>query len=111
MFLQNYNFLAISDKIFFIFDNQTKLTMQIVPLGSKILVRDIPQQEKKTASGIVLINEDYYKRVTIIDISPQSAISEYIKIGYTCLCERTGVELEPGLFLCNESNIVSILPE
>jgi len=70
------------------------------PLGNKILVRDIIEGEKKTASGIILKVEEHYRKVTVEAISPDSQTQ--LKPGDVCLCNPGGVELEPGLWLCNE---------
>lgn len=70
------------------------------PLGDKILVRDI-NEEKKTASGIILdAVKSFYKKVEIVAVSPDSTTN--LKPGDICLSGRGGVELEPGVWLCQE---------
>lgn len=73
------------------------------PLGNKILVRDIIE-EKKTESGIVDLTQDALKKVKIVQVSPDSAT--YLKPDDICLSERGGVEIEKGLWLCQESMLV-----
>ena len=72
------------------------------PLGNKILVRDIKQGEKKTESGIILEGvKEHYRKVEIVEVSTDS--NTELKPGDICLCNPGGVELEDGLWLCNEN--------
>lgn len=73
------------------------------PLGNKILVRDIIEDEKKTESGIVLVDvgNNPYRKVKIEKLSAESKTT--LKKGDICLCNSGGVELEKGLWLCNEN--------
>jgi chaperonin GroES len=71
------------------------------PLGNKILVRDIIE-EKKTESGIILDTvKQHYKKVEVVAVSPDSETK--LAVGDICLSNHGGVELERGLWLCNES--------
>jgi hypothetical protein len=89
------------------------------PLGRKILVKDIIEDGveklnsltvKTVASGIITAAHEHYRKVEIIDISPESQakyLSDYkiehpLKVGDVCLCNPGGVELETGLWLCDE---------
>lgn len=81
------------------------------PLGNKILVRDIIEEERKTAGGLFIPEtaQETYKKVTIEAISPDTKLHYLLKdedikisIGDTCLSLRGGVELEKGLWLCSE---------
>lgn len=70
------------------------------PLGNKILVRDI-NEEKKTESGIILdLVKDHYRKVKIEAVSPDTQTE--LKPEDICLCNPGGVELEKGLWLCDE---------
>jgi co-chaperonin GroES (HSP10) len=80
------------------------------PLGNKILVRDIIE-EKKSESGLILDTiREHYKRVEVVSISPDSKLIFFneageivcLKAGDKCLANTGGVELERGLWLCNE---------
>lgn len=71
------------------------------PLGNKILVRDIEEEEKKTAAGIFLGTvSEHYRKVKVEETSPDSDTT--LKAGDICLCNPGGVELEKGLWLCSE---------
>jgi co-chaperonin GroES (HSP10) len=71
------------------------------PLGNKILVKDIVE-EKKSASGLILDTvKTHYKKVEIIAVSPDSQAK--VQVGDVCLANRGGVELEQGIWLCNET--------
>lgn len=35
-------------------DKQTKADSKIIPLGDRVLVQEIPKEDKKTASGIII---------------------------------------------------------
>lgn len=74
------------------------------PLGNKILVRDLPKaEEKKTEGGIILNQEEWektYRKVKVEKTSPDSQTT--LKEGDICFCGFGGVELEKGLWLCNE---------
>lgn len=70
------------------------------PLGNKILVKDIIE-EKVSQSGLILDTiKDHYKKVEIVQVSPDSQTN--LKPGDICLANAGGVELEKGLWLCNE---------
>lgn len=71
------------------------------PLGNKILVRDLPKEEKQTKSGLLLLVEDHYRKIKVEAISPDSQTT--LAPGDICLCNPGGVELETGLWLCNEN--------
>ena len=75
------------------------------PLGNKILVRELPKEdEKKSDGGILILKtelEKYYRKVTIEATSPDT--KTILQKGDICLCGFGGVELEDGLWLCNES--------
>lgn len=84
------------------------------PLGNKILVRDIIEtEEKKTAAGIFLVDSanNPLRKVIIERVSPDSKVRCFdkneevvaIRSGDTCLCMPGGIELEKGLWLCNEN--------
>lgn len=77
------------------------------PLGNKILVRDIVEtEEKKTEGGIFIDKEEwqkFYKKVKIEEISPDS--KTVLKKDDVCFCTYGGVELEQGLWLCNENQL------
>lgn len=74
------------------------------PLGRKILVRDIKESgEKKTVGGILLNKEEWekvYRKVKVEKTSPDSNTT--LKEGDVCFCGFGGVELETGLWLCDE---------
>ena len=71
------------------------------PLGNKILVKDIIE-EKKSKSGLLLDTmKEHYKKVEIIKVSEDSQTK--LKAGDICLANAGGVELEKGIWLCNES--------
>jgi co-chaperonin GroES (HSP10) len=72
------------------------------PRGRKILVKDITEKEVKTKAGIILdpSKSNPYKKVKVVDVSPDC---EYgLKKGDVCLSLAGGVEVETGLWLCNE---------
>ena len=71
------------------------------PLGNKILVRDRPVGEKKTESGLILKVQQHYREVTVEATSPDSQTT--LVKGDLCLCNPGGVEVETGLWLCNEN--------
>lgn len=72
------------------------------PLGNKILVRDIIEEGKKTEAGIILDTlQKPLKKVEIVATSPDSETN--LKSGDKCLSEYGGVEIEKGLWLCNET--------
>jgi co-chaperonin GroES (HSP10) len=71
------------------------------PLGNKILVRDIPEEEKKTESGLVILEAKYYRKVEVVQVSADSTTK--LKPKDICLANPGGVELEKGLWLMNES--------
>lgn len=72
------------------------------PLGNKILVRDIIQEEKKSAGGLIIVDQSNpYRMVKIEKLSGESKTT--LKNGDICLCNSGGVELEKGLWLCNEN--------
>lgn len=71
------------------------------PLGNKILVRDIVEGEKTSEGGILLVGvKEHYRKVTVEAISPDSDTK--LIPGDVCLCNPGGVEIETGLWLCNE---------
>lgn len=71
------------------------------PLGDKILVRDIVE-ERKSAAGLILdMEKKPYKKVEIVAVSPDSVTK--LNVGDICLSKRGGVELEAGLWLCQET--------
>jgi len=71
------------------------------PLGNKILVKDIIE-EKRSESGIILDQvKEHYKKVEIVQVSEDSQTN--LKVGDICLANRGGIELEKGLWLCNEN--------
>jgi len=71
------------------------------PLGNKVLVKDIIE-EKKSASGLILDTvRDHYKKVEIVQVSKDSQTN--LQPGDICLANAGGVELEKGLWLCNEN--------
>jgi co-chaperonin GroES (HSP10) len=72
------------------------------PLGNKILVRDIKEGEKKTEGGLIIPEtaQQQYRKVTVEETSWDSDTK--LKPGDICLCNPGGVELEDGLWLCNE---------
>ena len=70
------------------------------PLGEKILVRDIIE-EKKSEAGLILDTvKSHYKKVKIEKVSKDSTSG--LAEGDICLANAGGVELEAGLWLCNE---------
>lgn len=71
------------------------------PLGNKVLVRDIIEGEKKTEGGLILPDNDHYRKVKIVAISPDSKTN--LQPDDICLSNPGGVELEKGLWLCNEN--------
>lgn len=89
------------------------------PLGTKILVRDVKEEGTEKVgslivrtkeSGIITAAAEQLRRVEIVDISTES-IAKYKKelgvdhplsVGDICLCNPGGVEVETGLWLCNE---------
>lgn len=80
------------------------------PLGNKVLVKDIIE-EKKSQSGLILDTViDHYKKVEIVAVSPESQAKYFnehglphpLMPGDICLANAGGVELEKGLWLCNE---------
>lgn len=73
------------------------------PLGNKILVRVINEEEKRSAGGIILTDKDPLRRVQVKSVSPDTATD--LKEGDICLSEYGGVEISKNLFLCNESLI------
>lgn len=76
------------------------------PLGNKILVKDITEKEQKTESGIIYdaSKSSPLKKVEIVKISEDSA--SRLSVGDICLSEKGGVELDSGVWLCNESLLV-----
>lgn len=70
------------------------------PLGNKILVRDI-KEEKITSGGIILKEEVLLKKVKIERVSEDTQTK--LQPNDICLCENGGVEIEKGLWLCNEN--------
>lgn len=78
------------------------------PLGNKILVRDIIESEKKTEGGLIIVDQTSpYRKVTIEKVSTESKTT--LKEGDVCLCNSGGVELEKGLWLCNENLLDCLL--
>lgn len=74
------------------------------PLGNKILVRELPKEEKKSEGGILILKtelEKYYRKVAVEETSPDT--KTVLQKGDVCLCAFGGVELEEGLWLCQES--------
>jgi len=71
------------------------------PLGNKILVRDIVE-EKKSEAGLILDHmKEHYKKVIVVAVSPDS--ESKLQPEDICLANQGGVELEKGLWLCNEN--------
>lgn len=70
------------------------------PLGNKILVKDIVEQ-KKSEAGLILTGKDPLKKVEIVAVSEDTETK--LSPGDTCLSEYGGVEIEKGLWLCQES--------
>ena len=78
------------------------------PLGQKILVKDITEKESVTEGGIIVsARANPYRTIEIVKTSPDSKTK--LKTGDRCLAEAGGVELEPTLWLCNESLLVAKL--
>ena len=78
------------------------------PLGNKILVRDIVEEEKKTESGLYLGSvKEHYRKVQVEATSPD--IETTLKKGDICFCNPGGVEIEKGLWLCRIDLLDAIL--
>lgn len=74
----------------------------MIPIGKKILIRDIIEPEKKTETGIILLDgNDKYRKVKVEKVSPDS--ETWVKEGDICLATFGGLEIEKGLWLCNET--------
>lgn len=71
------------------------------PLGKKILVRDIIEEKKSEAGLILDFVKEALKKVEIVSVSKDSDTS--LQPGDICLSNYGGVELEKGLWLCNEN--------
>ena len=74
------------------------------PLGNKILVREITEEESKTEAGILLLKKEwqnFYRKVVVEATSPDSKTT--LKKGDKCLCGHGGVDLGEGLWLCAEN--------
>ncbi len=79
------------------------------PLGNKILVRDIIEEEKKTQSGIYLGSvTEHYRKVKIEALSADME-EPVLKLGDICFANPGGVELEKGLWLCRRDLLDAIL--
>ena len=74
------------------------------PLGKMILISDIGEKEKKTQAGIILQEINPYKKVKIEALSETTATS--LQPGDICLSNPGGVELEKGIWLCDEGLLV-----
>lgn len=70
------------------------------PIGDKILVRDIVESKTSEAGLILDMVKTPYKKVEIVAVSPDSETK--LKKGDICLSNRGGIELEDGLWLCQE---------
>lgn len=96
------------------------------PLGNKILVRDVKEDGvdkvgsltiKTVSSGLITAAAEHYRKVKVVDVSAESQAKykkEYgvdypLSIGDICLCNPGGVEVEDGLWLCNEGLLDSVL--
>jgi co-chaperonin GroES (HSP10) len=74
----------------------------MLPLGNKILVKDVEEKEKKTEAGLILdLVKSPLKKVKVVAVSPDS--QSKLKKGDTCLSSHGGIEVEKGLWLCQES--------
>lgn len=76
----------------------------MLPLGNKILVKDI-HEAKQSKSGLILDTiKEHYRKVEVVNTSPDSQTG--LKVGDVCLADSGGVELEKGLWLCREDLLV-----
>lgn len=80
----------------------------MTPLGNNVLVRDVIEGEKKTQAGIILTDGNkQYKKVKVENKSPDS--ESKFNEGDTCLSLFGGLEIEKGLWLCNENLLQAVI--
>lgn len=75
------------------------------PLGDKILVKIVKEEEKKTESGLFLGTvKNPYEKVEVIAVSPDSQTN--LKKGDICLSDKGGVDIEENVWLRSEKLLV-----
>lgn len=79
------------------------------PLGNKVLVMDIIEEEKKSEAGLILLNSlTSCRKVSVTAIS-EDIDDPKVKESEVCLCNHGGIEVDKGVWLCDYGLLIAIV--